>query len=69
MITSTRQRHIDPALWPGAALSIGAGAGAAVGVLVAGGPGIAIGAAMGAGLGVVAGAIAQTWSKERAERR
>jgi hypothetical protein len=66
----TTERHVDPALWPGVALSIGAGLGATVGVLLAaGGPGIAIGAAMGAGLGVVAGAIAQAWGKGRAQRR
>jgi len=40
----------------GAFIAIGAGLGATVGVLVAGGPGVAIGIAIGAGLGVVAGA-------------
>ena len=64
----TTPKHMDPDLWPGVALSIGAGLGAALGVVVAGGPGIAIGAAMGAGLGVVAGAIAQSWSNDRARR-
>lgn len=41
----------------GVALSVGAGIGATIGVLVAGGPDIAIGAAAGAWLGVVVGAL------------
>ena len=63
------QQHMDSELWPGVTLSIGAGLGAASGVLLAGGPGIAVGAAIGAGLGVVAGSLAQTWAKDRAQRK
>lgn len=59
---------LQPELWTGVALSVGAGLGAALGVLLAGGPGIAIGAAMGAGLGVVAAAVGQAWDKDRAGR-
>jgi hypothetical protein len=40
----------------GASLSIGAGLGATLGVLVAGGPGVAIGACLGAAMGIVVGA-------------
>jgi hypothetical protein len=50
----------------GLTLSIGAGTGAVVGLLVAGGPGIAIGLAAGAGLGVIAGALWDQRSSSKA---
>ena len=48
-----------PSQWlqPDTFVALGAGLGATVGVLVAGGPGIAIGLAIGAGVGVAVGAV------------
>ncbi len=61
----TARRRVAPDLWTAVALCAGAGAGAATGVVLAGGSGIALGTAMGAGLGVVVGAVAQALGSNR----
>ena len=48
--------------WTGVLLSLGAGVGMIVGLLIAGGAGIALGLAFGAGVGVVIGAAADAMS-------
>jgi hypothetical protein len=45
---------------PGAALSVGVGLGATVGVLVAGVPGMLVGAGAGAAIGLIVGAAARS---------
>lgn len=49
--------------WAGGLIGIGAGLGATVGLLVAGGEGLALGAAFGAAAGVVGAAAVQGWGR------
>lgn len=64
MTTSEDRRAERPrAAWAGGLIGIGAGLGATVGILVAGGEGLALGAAFGAAAGVVGASVLQGWGR------
>ena len=60
MVNASNKRAVQAEVLPGAGLSIGAGLGGSVGVLITGTAlGLALGGGIGAGVGLIVGAIAR----------